>query len=106
MANVISGQETFLKMFPGEALGTLVNGITNAVGTSFDEQKMRNPTHEEKKRRFTICVNWAKTLRGDLKWGVQRIADEMVNVLRTELIGQRYQPNKREVWVPQDGAVA
>lgn len=103
MANIIGRQETLLQMFPGETLGTITNGVAKAVSLSFEEQHMKNPTRQEIRTRFEICIKWAKVLRGDLKWGVQRIADEMVNVLRAELCGQRYQPPKREVWVPTDG---
>ena len=70
-----------------------------------EEQKMRRAdiTLGEIRRRFNICMKWAKTLRGDLKWGVQRIADEMTVVLRAELLGTSYTPSSREIWAPSDG---
>jgi len=104
MANIIGRTETITQMFPGSALGTITNGITNAVGISFDEQKMKNPTMGEIRRRFDICMKWAKILRGDLAWGVQRIIDEMPNILRKELLGVTYTPPSREIWAP--GTVA
>lgn len=106
MSNIIiSGAENqaIVSMFPGADLGRITIGIYEAISQSFEEQKMRNPTREEVKRRFGICINWAKTLRGDLKWGLDRIVDTMGDVLRTELMGTKFEPDNRSCWIPSDG---
>jgi hypothetical protein len=97
------GSKTIRGMFPGDDLGRITIGIFEAIAISFEEGNMRNPTHEEKKRRFTICVNWAKILRGDLAWGLARICDSMPDILRAELLGTKWEPDKRACWIPEDG---
>jgi len=95
--HVIGKKETILSLFPpGPDLGRLTNGVTAAVHRSFEQQSMRNPTNDEVKRRFEICVKWALTFRGELKWGIQRIVDELDNVLRSELLGTPYQVPTRQ----------
>ena len=105
MAQIIGQQTKVLSLFPpGKVLGSLTTGIEEVVGRSFVEQRMRNPTHAEVKRRFEICMKWAITFRGDLKWGIQRIVDELANALRAELLGQAYSPPTRQCWIQQDGS--
>ncbi len=98
-----SRQQRLLTMFPGAALGELVNGITDALLASFRNQAMRIPTDQEKRQRFTICMDWAVILRGDMKWGVQRIVGAMPEILKTELSGSKWVPSKRQCWIPEDG---
>ena len=88
---------------PGDALGKITNGVFVAVSKSFEAQQMKNPTRDEVKRRFQICMKWAITLRGDLQWGLDRIVDELPNALATELRGGDYSPPKRQCWLPSDG---
>ena len=102
--HLIGQDKTFLNLFPpGDALGQLTRGITAAVGQSFNEQNMRNPTRDEVVRRFNLCLKWAKTLRGDLEWGLDRICDELPNALGSELLGLEYKPPARQCWIPSDG---
>ncbi len=106
MSNVIVGgaeSKSIAGLFPDSDLGRITVGIYSAIERSFTEQSMRNPTHEEVKRRFTICINWAKTLRGDLKWGLDRIVDTMPEVLRAHLLGGEFKPDARACWLPSDG---
>lgn len=106
MSNVIVGGaegKGIVSLFPGPDLGRITLGIYGAIEASFAEQAMRNPTREEVKRRFVICINWAKTLRGDLKWGLDRIVDSMPDILKAELLGTKWEPDKRSCWVPSDG---
>ncbi len=103
--HVIGKEETIVGLFGnGNDLGTLTRGVTEAVGKSFSQQSMRNPSHDEIRRRFTICMKWAKVFRGDLSWGMQRIVDELPNALRAELLGTSYSPPTRQCWIPADGA--
>ncbi len=104
-AIIMGGVEskTITGMFPGSDLGRITMSIYGAIEASFAEGNMRNPTREEVKRRFMICINWAKTLRGDLKWAIGRICDTMPEVLRTELLGAEFKPDTRACWIPSDG---
>ncbi len=101
--NIIGRQETIMSLFPGDLLGALTKGVTLAVHKSFEQQSMKNPTRDEIKRRFDICLKWAKVFRGDLKWGIQRIVDEFDNVLVKELTGATYEPPTRQCWIQSDG---
>ena len=106
MSNVIVGgveSKSIVGLFPGPDLGRVTLGIYSAIEKSFVEQNMRNPTRDEIKRRFGICINWAKTLRGDLKWGLDRIVDTMPEVLRAHLLGGEFKPDTRQCWIPSDG---
>ncbi len=98
-------QKKVMQLFPGNALGQLVNAITDAIYTSFltPDLKMLNATMEEKRRRFAICMDWAQVLRGDLKWGMQRICDAIPEILNTELSGKKWTPSDRRCWISSDG---
>lgn len=98
-----SADETLVSMFPGDALGRLTLGVFDAVGKSYVSHKMNNPTRQEHKRRFDICIKWARIFYGDLKWGLERVCDQLPTVLKAELSGQDYTPPTREIWVPEDG---
>ncbi len=98
-----SKQQRVTSLFPGVALGQLVDGITTALHSSFKAQVMRVPTDDEKRRRFGICMDWAVILRGDMKWGVQRIVGAMPEILKTTLAGEKWQPSQRQCWIPEDG---
>lgn len=111
MSRIITGtsSDDLIQLFPpqgpsGNLLGQITNGITEAVHTSFAEGNMRNPTRDEIRRRFNICVKWAKVFRGDLKFGIQRIVGELPNALRAELLGVPYEPPTRTSWIAGDGA--
>ena len=106
MAAIIGNDRKIITLFPGPTLGKLVNACHMAINGSFIQQAMRNPTHDEVKRRLEICVNAAIEMRGELKWGMQRICDTLPEVLRTELSGAKWVPAARErsLWIPQDGA--
>jgi len=104
----IGRPETLLSLFPGEAMGRLVNGITAAVDRSFHDEhgKMRGDiTRIEIKDRFTACVRWARILRGDKKWGLERIIGQFAEILRCYLAKAEYKIPERHVWVPEDGTV-
>jgi len=94
-----------LDMFPRESIIQLVRAITKTIGESYESHKMRNPTEAETRRRFNLIMKNVIELRGDRKWGVQRICDTLGDILRSELNGEKYQPDdKRTVWVPSDGS--
>ena len=100
---ITTREQRVTKLFPNEALGQLVTGITDAIYGSFKLQAMRVPTDEDKRQRFAICMDWAVILRGDMKWGVQRIVGAMPAILKTELSGVKWTPSLRQCWIPEDG---
>jgi hypothetical protein len=86
----------------------VVVGIEAAVAGSFLEDAQRQKvilvsqvTREETKRRAAICLKIFRTLRGDLKWGVERINDSLPHFLRCELDGIAWTPDAtRASWSP------
>src|SRR5688572_7573101 len=100
-----SVQKKVLQLFPGTALGPLVTAVTDAIYRSFLSPggRMTNATMDEKRRRFAICMDWAQVLRGDLKWGMQRICDAIPEILITELSGKKWTPSDRRCWISSDG---
>ena len=102
---LIGRQETIIQLFPGEALGKLTSGITDAVDRSFqdDKGKLRGDiTHWEIRDRFRACMSKAKMMRGDLKWGLDRIVGQMDEVLRCHLAKTDYTVPSRALWMPDD----
>jgi|SRR6185436_18129171 len=89
----------------------VVRGIEEAVAKSFTEDAKRRavivvgaaPKQSEVKRRAEICLRIFRELRGDLKWGVERIADSLPHFLRCELDGIAWSPTvTRASWSPND----
>jgi hypothetical protein len=105
MSQLIGRPETILSLFQGEALDKLNGAILRAVHRScLDAQgKMFNLTRAEVKERVEACFKQAKILRGDLKWGVERIIGQLDEVLRCHLAKMDYTPPERQCWIPEDG---
>lgn len=80
----------------------IAEGIFVAVNKSFEYDNNQNPKQSEVKRRFELCVDLFKQLRGDLQWGVGRILDHMPRYLRNELDGIAWTPDPRRTWVGAD----
>lgn len=102
----INRPETLTSLFPGVAMGTLTRGIFEAVDRSFqhDKGKMKGDiTIAEIRSRFAACVHWAKILRGDLKWGLERVIGQFDEILRCHLTKTPYKVPTRACWVPEDG---
>lgn len=96
-------KKSLVELF-GSSLNDLSEGIVRAVEDSFRRDGAKNPpTDFDKRHRVKICLDWAETLRGDLKWGTARIIGELTNILRAELSGTRYEPHDRLCWIPSDG---
>lgn len=105
-AHVQSPRERMvLNLFPIEtgSFKELVDGIVLAIHISHKEHPMRSDTDADKRQRFKTCMDWAVALRGDLKWGVQRIVGAMPEILRTTLSGGIWEPSQRQCWIPEDG---
>jgi|WetSurMetagenome_2_1015567.scaffolds.fasta_scaffold67518_3 hypothetical protein len=107
MLSYINRPETLLSLFPGAAMGTLTRAIFQAVDRSFKhaQGKMRQDIPlAEIRSRFSACVHWAKILRGDQKWGLERIIGQFDEILRCHLTKTDYKIPTRQCWVPEDGA--
>ena len=93
----------FLSLIESEQLGRVMLGIEHAVTRSFETDCARM-TDAEVRRRFGICEQLFRQLRGDLGWGVVRVLDRLPYYLRCELDGQPWEPDRRTLWMPQDGS--
>lgn len=101
----------FLDLVSTNLVGKVTLGIERAVLMSFEEDQSRlsvihqtqsiRITQDEVKRRSEICMRIFKQLRGDLKWGVERIVDALGLYLRCELDGLPWSPSERTVWTPE-----
>jgi nitric oxide synthase oxygenase domain/subunit len=78
-------------------------GIEHAVTRSFEADGARM-TDAEIRRRFSICEQLFRQLRGDLSWGLIRVIDHLPHYLRCELDGQAWEPDRRTLWIPEDGS--
>lgn len=83
-------------------LGKTTLGIQTAIELSF-AQDGSTITQSEVKRRFRVCENIFKQLRGDMKWGIDRIIDHLPRYLRAELDGDAWEPDQRRCWISRDG---
>ena len=91
----------FLDLVGQDEVARVALGIERAVALSFVADCSR-PTSDEVRRRFRICVELVRQLRGDLGWGLQRVVDHLPHYLRCELDGVQWKPDARVVWVPED----
>lgn len=82
-------------------LPRIVDGLTAVIDRSF-QQDGATMTRSEVKRRFDICTEIFRQLRGDLRWGVGRILDHLPRYLRAELNGETWEPEQRTMWLPED----
>lgn len=91
----------FLDLVTQDQVGRVALAIERAVAMSFAADGSR-PTSDEVRRRFRLCEELVRQLRGDLGWGLQRVLDHLPRYLRCELDGISWQPEARVVWVPGD----
>ncbi len=92
----------FLDLVERGLLERVVQGIERAVTRSFETDGAR-VTGAEIRRRFGICERLFRRLRGDLGWGLHRVLDHLPHYLRCELDGQAWEPDRRTLWMPEDG---
>lgn len=92
----------FAGLIEDHSVGRVTIAFMEAIETSFRVDGARQ-TQSEVKRRFDICAKIFKQLRGDLKWGIDRIVDRLPRYLRAELDGEKWEPDQRVMWVPEDG---
>jgi hypothetical protein len=99
-------ERPFAGLVVEQQIPRVVRGIEVAVLKSFEEDAarqsvilVRQVTRSEQKRRVALCLKIFRELRGDLKWGVERIVDSLPHFLRCELDGIAWSPEaKRATW--------
>ncbi|MBI5549507.1 MAG: hypothetical protein HY901_36940 [Deltaproteobacteria bacterium] len=89
----------FLDLVSEEQVAHVVVAFESAIAQSFAEDLSR-PTGDEIKRRFAVCEQLLRRLRGDLGWGLQRVLDHLPRYLRCELDGIPWEPDGRTIWSP------
>lgn len=93
----------FLDLVSEEQVAHVMRAVERAIADSF--ATCGGPmTAAEVRRRFAICERIVRELRGDLRWGLQRVLDHLPHYLRCELDGTPWKPDERAVWVPEDEA--
>lgn len=92
---------TLLGLIADDQLTRVTVAIERAIADSLAADRAR-VTRDEVRRRFSICERLLRQLRGDLKWGLQRVLDHIPRYLRYELDGVRWEPDARVTWVPED----
>jgi hypothetical protein len=93
----------FLEFVARDQVVTVAHAIEAAVEESFVADSSRR-TGDEIRRRLAICERLIRHLRADLGWGLQRVLDHLPHYLRCDLDGEPWEPDKRTIWMPQDGA--
>lgn len=99
----------FAGLITDDKIPTVVAGVERAVAASFEADRAPGRvilvhggpriSRTEMKRRGELCLKVFRVLRGDLKWGVDRIVDELPKYLRAELDGVAWEPEaKRALW--------
>src|SRR5438046_1496557 len=93
----------FMELLEQDQVDRVVLAIEGAVMRSFEVDRARI-TATETRRRFQICERLIRSLRGDMGWGLHRVLDHLSHYLRCELDGQRWEPDERTIWMPEDGS--
>jgi len=92
----------FSEALAKDELARVMLGIEHAVARSFETDGARM-TDAEVRRRFGICERLFRQLRRDLTWGLHRVLDHLPHYLRCELDGLPWEPDRRTIWMPEDG---
>lgn len=101
----------FLDLITQDQIPAVVLGFEKAITDSFVEDRRRESsliigrvqriTHEDMKDRGKKCLEIFRILRGDLKWSVPRILDELPRLLREKLdTGDITVGGERRCWTP------
>ena len=94
---------TFMELVEKDQVARVMLAIESAVSRSFEADRARM-TGDEIRRRFGICERLVRQLRGDLGWGLHRVLDRLPHYLRCNLDGHPWEPDKRTIWMPEDGS--
>jgi hypothetical protein len=104
MGNGNGSSGTFSGLIEVGQVERVTIAFEETIALSFLADKARM-TQAEIKRRFNICVDIFKKLRGDLHWGIDRTLHFLPSYLRDELEGVAWTPDRRTMWMPHDGQV-
>lgn len=97
---------SFAKLIDEGQVGRVTLAFEETIAASFETHKMRHMTTAEVKRRFEMCARIFEKLRGELKWGIERILDTLPTYLGCELDGKDWASDAqgaRTIWAPGDG---
>lgn len=94
----------FARLVSEKQVGKVTLAIEKAVTDSFKKHPVRHLTSAEIKRRFEMCADIFEALRGDMKWGIDRACDRLLEYLNAKLDGTDWKPDARTIWAPGDGA--
>ena len=67
---------TWKTLIEDNLVGRVTLFFERVIGDSMTSHPMRHFTQAEAKRRFNICASIFEKLRGDLKWGIDRIEQQ------------------------------
>jgi len=93
----------FAGLVEDNQLGRVTSSFMEIVAGSFNRDPARL-TRSSVKERTEILVLGFRYLRGDMKWGVERILGELPEYLHCKLNKKPWEPPKRQCWIPGDGA--
>jgi len=108
IAPAVRTPKPFLDLVQGDTkvLNQVVNGFRKTIARSFAPGAFPvrgQPSVAEVKRRFEICEKITRTLRNDHQWGWSRILGRLQEYLGCEISGKSWEPDRRSVWIPEDG---
>ena len=103
-AILTSAAGVFAKLVEEGQVAKVTLGFEEAITLSFVKHPMRHMTKAEVDRRFDIAAKIFTKLRGDLKWGIDRVLGHLPEYLNAELAGSDWTPDARSCWMPTDGA--
>lgn len=89
--------QAFESLFDAEQLARVRHIVASAVEKSYPTD-IRNSTRGELVHRTQCAMDIVATLRGDLKWTIQRIKDCLPGYLRMHLNGDSWEPSARSTW--------
>ena len=96
MATAIS-KGALARLIADNEVGRVTRAIILIIYQSFMEDGSRK-TYAETQRRFDICIELFKMLRGDMKYSIGRALDTMPHALRCKLDRIPWEPSKRNTW--------
>ena len=91
-------QEFLGFMFDPQLISELNAGIIRAVNQSYTTAPVRERTDVGDRERVRLCIVLIRVMRGDMKWSVQRIVDNLAAALTARVQGESWEPAKNTAW--------
>lgn len=104
MATAIS-KGALAKLIADHEVGRVTRALILIIYQSFVEDGSRK-TFAETQRRFDICIELFKMLRGDMHYSIERTLDTIPHALRCKLDRIPWEPSKRNTWFGQGEELA